>query len=78
MKIEGLTNYNNPLYLFKNFAVKGISTLSNLLSDHKSIKNGSYNKLVSAYYDKVDKNKDKKEYNTYNSSGELVKGLGKE
>ena len=78
MRIEGLTNYKNPLYLFSNFVVKGASAISGLISDHKSIKNGSYNKLVSAYYDKIDnKNKEKNEknYYTYNSAGKLVKGL---
>lgn len=77
MRIEGLSSYtySNPLYLFKNFAVKGISVISGLVSDHKSIKNGSYGKLVSAYYIKTKDKTDNKEYTTYNSAGELVKGL---
>ena len=71
--------YNNPLYLFKNFAIQGVSAISNLLNNYRTIKSGSYKKLIGAYYDKVvDKDEDKKNYITYDSSGKIVEGLGKE
>ena len=72
------TTFNNPLYLFKNFTAKGVSAISNLINDYRTIKSGSYGKLVGAYYDKVADKKDNKNYTTYNSAGELIEGLGEE
>ena len=71
--------FNNPLYLFQSFKVKGVSAISNLINDYRTIKSGSYGKLLGAYYDKVaSKKDDQKSYSTYNSTGEIVEGLGKE
>jgi hypothetical protein len=72
------TTFNNPLYLFQNFTAKGVSTISNLINDYRTIKSGSYGKLLNAYYDKVADKNDGKNYITYNSSGEIVEGLGEE
>ena len=73
------TTFNNPLYLFQNFTVKGVSAISNLINDYRTIKSGSYGKLLGAYYDKVTSKKDnQKSYSTYNSAGEIVEGLGEE
>ena len=75
--INSLTRLNlyNPLNLFKNFKKEGASILSDLVSDQKSIQNGSYSKLTAAYYKKKKENNDENEYSTYNSMGELVKNL---
>ena len=56
--------------IFNNF----VNTVSNLVSDYACIKSGSYNKLISAYYDKID-NDDKKSYKTYDSAGKIVENI---
>lgn len=65
--------FNNAYTFDKNrIFTNMVSTMSGLISDYACIKSGAYNKLVSAYYQKVDPDK-RKEYLSYNSTGELVK-----
>lgn len=40
--------------LFSGFAPTGVNSLSSIVSDYSQIKNGSYGKLVKAYYDKIE------------------------
>lgn len=61
--------------LFSGFHTSGVSSLSSIAGDFSDIKNGSYGKLVKAYYDKVEKNnvkpkktKVKKDDNTKNAN----------
>ena len=40
--------------LFSGFTPSGVNSLSSIVSDYSQIKNGSYGKLVKAYYDKIE------------------------
>ncbi|MCR4781138.1 MAG: hypothetical protein K5851_00105 [Lachnospiraceae bacterium] len=40
--------------LFSGFQTTGVNGLASFVSDYSSIKNGSYGKLVKAYYEKID------------------------
>ena len=40
--------------LFSGFTPTGVNSLSSIVSDYSQIKNGSYGKLVKAYYDKIE------------------------
>ncbi|MBP7059497.1 MAG: hypothetical protein KBA87_03640 [Lachnospiraceae bacterium] len=46
--------------LFAGFSTSGVNNLASLTNDYSSIKNGSYGKLVKAYYDKEDSSSTKK------------------
>ena len=41
--------------LFSGFNTSGVSSLSSIAGDFSEIKNGSYGRLVRAYYDKIEK-----------------------
>ncbi|MCR4764396.1 MAG: flagellar filament capping protein FliD [Lachnospiraceae bacterium] len=49
-------------------ASSGVSGLANLVSDYNTIKNGSYNKLVKAYYKKMDGGSTKKSSSSSNDT----------
>ena len=46
--------------LFSGFTPSGVNSLSSIVSDYSQIKNGSYGKLVKAYYDKIMVEKDER------------------
>lgn len=59
-------NYNiSSLFSSLNSgSTSGTSSLSNMLSDYSSIRNGSYGKLLKAYYNNVDNDAIKSAYNS--------------
>ena len=61
-------NFNyNIISLFSSLnsgSTSGTSSLSNMLSDYSSIRNGSYGKLLKAYYNNVDNDAIKSAYNS--------------
>lgn len=62
-----MSNYNIISGLFSGFGTSntssGISGLGSLLSDYSAIRNGSYSKLMKAYYNNVDNTATKSAYN---------------